>query len=90
MTLIEKFTSHEVHKLRHSSSKWYSDLILAALSQSLVSQLAFIQKYSKLENQLKMTMIEKFISHEVQELRHPSSKWYSDLILTALSQSLVS
>ena len=88
--MVYGFISHELEQLRHPNFAWYLDLTLTTLSQNLVSQKAFIQKCSKLENQLKITLIEKLIYHEAQELRHPSSKWYSDLIITALSQSLVS
>ena len=88
MTSTEKLISQRVQQLRHRNFQWLLVLTLVTLLQSLVSQLFFIPKCSKLEKELKMTSVEKLISQRVQQLGHPKFVWHFDLNLATCSQSL--
>ena len=87
LTLIHELISEELQQLGHPNFLWYFTLNLPTFSQSLVSELQMVQKYSKFEKKLNITLIYWLISHELKQLGHPKFAWYFRLNLRTFSQS---
>lgn len=84
--MVYVLISNKLEQLRYPH--FALDLTLPILCQSLVAWLPFIQKCSKLKNQLRIIVTAKLISHKVQWLRYPDFKW--DLTSIFFSKRLVS